>query len=108
MTANREHDDFENRSSRLPHLFAVLIVCSGITISLFFLYHEHRESQITTQRVFEEQFEKRIQAISNLSKIKLLTVESTGAFFDASSYVGPGEFSGFVSHFLENIKSIHT
>jgi len=38
ITANREHNDFENRSSGLPYLFAALIACSGIIISSFLFW----------------------------------------------------------------------
>jgi CHASE1-domain containing sensor protein len=106
MGTNREYDTSAKRALLFPYFLAVLIACTGIIISSVVFHLERQEHQITTQSIFEEQFEERIQAISSELKRNLAAVKSIGAFFDASSYVEPREFSIFVTHFLENIKSI--
>lgn len=106
MGTNREYDTSAKRALLFPYFLAVFIACTGIIISSVVFHLERQEHQITTQSIFEEQFEERIQAISSELKRNLAAVKSIGAFFDASSYVEPREFSIFVTHFLENIKSI--
>ncbi|MBW1694475.1 MAG: PAS domain S-box protein, partial [Deltaproteobacteria bacterium] len=106
MGTNREYDTPAKRALLFPYFLAVLIACIGIIISLVVFHLERQEHQITTQSIFEEQFEERFLAISSELKRNLAAVKSTGAFFDASGYVDPREFSIFATHFLENIKSI--